>query len=168
MFLLDGFSRISADAEVPVKWEPAVNALKDVVAEIISKCRFPGAIHSLMGNTLAESVIWAGVVDAYVAPLGSSQHKVGWHSDCPGVVFTSERVMGRPAALRPGGWEAEDSKIPHYVAGTTADTGQRRGANDYRVNLDNLSIPADVLGQELLQLLAQTSQSAPGPLGAAG
>ncbi len=142
LFLLDGFSLPDAGAHVPEKWRLAVDELSSVANQICLNVRAAGCAISLIGNTIAESVIWAGKVSTYFAPLGSSQHKVGWYCAAPGIIYTTSKVESVPPALRPGAWEAEGSPVPDFIIGKIASSGKRRGKFDFRVNLENVDFKA--------------------------
>lgn len=153
LFVLDGFSLPDGAEAVPEKWRAAVEALQAVAEAVRSRTAHPGAVHSLVGNRLSESVLWAQAAHAYFTPLGSSQHKVGWHSGAPGLVYTSERLAGRPPARRQGSWEAEGSAVPRFVIGEVAEPGQRRSDYDFRTNLENIDFPPHVAARRLLAIL---------------
>lgn len=50
-------------------------------------------IINMNGNSLLDSIAWAQVPDFYVTHWGTIQHKVGWLSDCPGLVHANELVL---------------------------------------------------------------------------
>lgn len=154
VFLLDGFSRVKRDDAIPAKWAPAFQELTEVARNISAQCKYNDTIYSLIGNTIAESVVWAGLVDAYITPIGSSQHKVGWHSQCPGIVYASIKFVHNKTILLPGGWEAEDSYVPKYLIADIYDNGRRRNEHDFRINLENLSISPNIIADELIDLIS--------------
>ena len=151
--MLDGFSLPDGAEAVPEKWHAAVQALQGVAEAVRSQTAHPGAVHSLVGNRLSESVLWAQAAHAYFTPLGSSQHKVGWFSAAPGLVYTSKLLAGTPPARRQGAWEAEGSPMPRFLIGEVAEPGQRRGDYDFRNNLENIDFPPHVAARRLLAIL---------------
>lgn len=156
LFVLDGFSLPDGAETVPEKWHAAVQALQAVAEAVRSQTAHPGAVHSLVGNRLSESVLWAQAAHAYFTPLGSSQHKVGWFSAAPGLVYTSKLLAGTPPARRQGSWEAEGSPVPRFLIGEVAAPGQRRGDYDFRNNLENIDFPPHVAARRLLAILGAT------------
>lgn len=163
LFVLDGFSLPDDTRVVPDKWHAAVQAITTVAHEVQAQTAFPGAVHSLVGNRISESVLWAAAADAYFTPLGSSQHKVGWYGVAPGLVYTSPNLLKTPPARRQGSWEAEGSAVPEFLIGAVAAPGQRRGNHDYRTNLDTLDFEPHVAARRLLAILgaADPSRTAP-------
>lgn len=55
------------------------------------------ATFNTVGCTLAESVLWANHVDLYFCHHGTTQHKVGWLANKPGVVHSNQGVLSHPA-----------------------------------------------------------------------
>lgn len=64
LFVLDGFSLPDHAGAVPEKWRDAVLALQAVAADVRSRTAYPDAVHSMVGNTLSESVLWAQAAHA--------------------------------------------------------------------------------------------------------
>lgn len=153
LFVLDGFSLPDGAEAAPEKWHAAVQALQAVAEAVRSQTAHPGAVHSLVGNRLSESVLWAEAAHAYFTPLGSSQHKVGWFSGAPGLVYTSKLLASTPPARRQGSWEAEGGAVPRFLIGEVAEPGRRRGDYDFRSNLENIDFPPHVAARRLLAIL---------------
>jgi hypothetical protein len=157
LFVLDGFSVTDGDTGVPDKWRPAFNELSVVAQEICRRVRVPGCTISLIGNSIAESVLWTRYVSIYFAPMGSSQHKVGWYCAAPGIVYTSSKIETVPSDLRPGAWESEGSPVPQFIIGTIANAGKRRGNFDFRSNIENVDFDTaaviDLMRQNLAGLI---------------
>lgn len=153
LFVLDGFSLPDDAHAVPEKWHAAVQELYAAAEAVRSQTAFPDAVHSLVGNRLSESVLWAQVVHAYFTPLGSSQHKVGWYSGAPGLVYTSTVLAATPPARRQGAWEAEGSALPSFLTGEIAGPGQRRSNYDFRSNLETVDFAPHVAARLLLAIL---------------
>lgn len=155
VFLLDGFSVPDEASGPSEKWRGAARRLEEEAARIIAATAHPDAVRSLVGNRLSESVLWAQAATAYFTPLGSSQHKVGWFGSAAGLVYTTGKLTRTPANRRQGAWEAENSPLPHFLIGTVAEPGERRGAYDYRTNLETVSFPMHVAARRLLAILGQ-------------
>jgi hypothetical protein len=153
LFILDGFSLPDDAAAAPEKWRAAVADIQQAAQDILAATAHTGAVHSLVGNRLSESVLWARAATAYFTPLGSSQHKVGWYGDAQGLVYTSPILSKSPPASRQGAWEAEGSPLPHFLIGAIADPGRRRGNYDFRSNLENLDFEPHVAARRLLGIL---------------
>lgn len=157
LFVLDGFSLPDHMRTVPDKWHDIVFAIQAVATDIRGRTAFPDAVHSMVGNLLSESVLWAEATDAYFTPLGSSQHKIGWYGSAPGLVYTSPVLAKTPPEARQGAWEAEGSRVPQFLIGTIADPGQRRGNYDFRNNLENIDFEPHVAARRLLTILGSVA-----------
>lgn len=153
LFLLDGFSYPAGRDEISAQWGAAREALARLAEEIRAACPDPGRVVSLVGNSMRESVLWAARTDAYLSPIGTTQHKIGWFTAAPGVVYASPRLADHVPETLPGAWEAEGIRAPRYVFGAAAAAAERRNVNDRRRNNDNLELDADALADELLGLL---------------
>lgn len=155
LFVLDGFSLPDGAEAAPDKWREATEGLTQAAADIRNATVHPEAVLSLVGNRISESVLWARAAHAYLTPLGSSQHKVGWYGTAPGLVYTSPNLARIPPARRQGAWEAEGCSVPDFLIGTIAAPGQRRGTHDYRTNLETIAFPAHVAARRLIAILAR-------------
>jgi len=162
LFVLDGFSLPDSEATVPEKWREAAQALQAVAGAVRSQTAFPSTVHSLVGNRLSESVLWAQAADAYFTPLGSSQHKVGWYGSAPGLVYTSNMLADTPPRRRQGSWEAEGSVAPEFLIGDIVEPGRRRGDYDFRSNLENIDFAPHVAARRLLAILGAVFGAAGG------
>jgi hypothetical protein len=161
LFLLDGFSVPKSRALIPEKWSLQVEELRLVADQICRRVNSPDCVLSLIGNTIAESVVWAGNVSLYFTPLGSSQHKVGWYCAAPGIVYTTSKVQTISPDLRPGAWEAEGSAVPDFIVGEIAAPGKRRGNFDFRTNLENVEFAVATVVEVMKRILATTSYAKP-------
>ncbi|MFC0680040.1 hypothetical protein ACFFGH_19570 [Lysobacter korlensis] len=155
--LLDGWSYPVGVDEASAKWAPAIAQLTALADRIVKRSGRPGQVRSLVGNSLRESVLWAREVNAYIAPLGTSQHKIGWLTSAPGIIYASPTIERVKPELRPGAYEAECSTLPRYVLGSVAKAGERRDSRDRRGHLDNLHLDGAALADELLILLGDDS-----------
>jgi hypothetical protein len=156
LFVLDGFSFPVGQDDVSGTWSAAVEQLRELAAAVIGASPRPDRVISLVGNTLRESVLWAREVDTYLAPLGTSQHKVGWFTAAPGAAYGPASLveLGIPAR-RYGAWEAEGTTVPVYVIGESIDSGRRRRASDRREFLDNVRLEHETLVNTMCELIEQ-------------
>jgi len=153
LILLDGFSYPVGRDEISGKWAAVIAELHALGARVMAA--LPGrAVVNLVGTTLADAVLWAERTDVYLTPVGSSQHKVGWLSQAPGLVYSPPRGA-RPlvAEKLPGSWEAEGSALPDYIIGAPVAAGQRRGTLDRRAHLDNVALDPQALLERLCALI---------------
>lgn len=151
--LLDGWSYPLAHDEVSRRWAATIADLTVLVETVVGRVAHPDRLVGMVGNTLRESVLWAREVDAWIAPTGSTQHKVGWLTDAPGIVYASPALARVDPAGRPGAWESERSALPRYLFGTPVDAGARRDRYDRRVNIDNLRLDVGTLLAGLEEIL---------------
>ncbi|TSH98684.1 hypothetical protein FOZ76_02755 [Verticiella sediminum] len=159
-FLIDAFSLPSGIHQVPPAWAAAYQKLDMMVNSIISQSEHSDAITSLVGRSLSETVAYARHIDAYVSPLGTTQHKVGWFTEAPGIVYTSPGFVAGPVEKRVGAWEAEGSQVPLYIVGDVVDEGERRNFSDMRLHLQNVQLDPEIIADELLKLLLERGISA--------
>ena len=160
LFVLDGFSLPDGADTAPEKWREATEELTAAAMAIRNATAYPEAVQSLIGNRISESILWARAADAYLTPLGSSQHKVGWYGGAPGLVYTSPNLGRTSPTRRQGAWEAEGSPVPNFLIGTIAAQGRRRGTHDYRTNLETIAFPAHVAARCLIAILERKKMTA--------
>jgi hypothetical protein len=151
--LLDAYSYPLAEDEISVKWQPAIDALTALAETIIGRTGRRDRVISLVGNTLRESVLWAREVDAYLTPLGTTQHKVGWFTEAPGLIYAPPGWANMPPDVRPGAYESECAAMPRYLLGEVAAEGQRRSRTDRRRDIENVRLDVDTVAAELFDLL---------------
>ena len=159
LFLLDGFSYPVGADHSSAAWEPTITALRSVTRAIVAACRVPKCVVDMVGNTLRESVLWAREVDLYVTPPGTSQHKVGWLSAAPGIIYATRALEAVPRERRPGSWEAEGVSLPHHVFGEPAASGERRSINDRRARIDDVALDGDALAALALELITERERT---------
>ncbi len=153
--VLDGYSFPVGRDDISDQWAPQIALLAGLAETIRGRVRRPDRVLSLVGNTLRESVLWASRAHAYLTPLGTSQHKVGWFTDAPGVVYAPPSLETVDAYRRPGSWESEGSTVPVYVFGSPREGTERRSLTDARRHLDNIALDADVVEERLLEAIAK-------------
>ena len=75
--------------------------------------RIPASFE-VIGSSIYEANVWADVIDAYVSPYGSLQHKVGWLRSKPGVVHCNRTLLNQPPPRYM--WAAAENGIkPRYI-----------------------------------------------------
>lgn len=153
LFLLDGYSYPIGRDLVSHKWQPSIEALHALASVIRHNTSRPEKVLDLVGNTLRESVLWAAATDVYVSPNGTSQHKVGWLTDGPGLSYGPPGLLKLPPEQRPGAYESEGRPIPITVLGAPIDAGARRSATDRRIDLENVRLDRTEVLARLLELL---------------
>jgi hypothetical protein len=154
LFLLDGFSYPVGACDVSPMWERVAGQLAEVAAAVKARSSVPDRVLSLIGNSMRENVLWAAVTDVYLAPIGSTQHKIGWFSDAPGIVYAPPLYAGGLAEQSAAIWAAEISAPPVFVIGEAAGQGQMRGLNASRKLMQNVTLDPDELAARMLTLLA--------------
>jgi len=123
--VFDGFS-VPADNSTE---SPEIRSSKDeysavveqeraVVRAILKKIaqlspRIPASFE-VIGSSIYQANVWADVIDVYVSPYGSLQHKVGWLRSKPGVVHSNLAILKQPPPRHM--WAAAENGIkPRYV-----------------------------------------------------
>ncbi len=155
--VIDGFSYPVGTDTASAKWDAAIDELHTIAETIRSRCSVPHRVVNLVRTTLREAVLWARVTDVYLAPMGTAQHKVGWFGDADGAIYTAPSVADEDPELRIGAWEAEGRPVPRYLFGETDTAGERRGAFDVRIHLDNIRLDLDEVTTVMLDLLSGRS-----------
>lgn len=154
LVLLDGFSYPVGRDEITQQWTGAMETLRAVAERVRAASGMPDRVVDMVGNTLRESVLWAERVDAYIAPVGTTQHKIGWFTTAPGLIYLSRAKDEAAREDRlPGAWEAEGAALPRFVVGQAAGAGERRSHNDQRIHLDNMALDVDTIRAELMAML---------------
>ncbi|WP_426955440.1 hypothetical protein [Muricoccus radiodurans] len=160
--LLDGFSYPIGRDEITAQWSHVcdrLHALAETVrAAAPEPLRAPGRIVNMVGNSLRESVLWAARTDAYLSPVGTTQHKIGWFTAAPGIVYSAPRGKSFPDERMPGAWEAEHIRVPRYVYGQVVAEGERRSLGDRRSHLANIALDPDALAGLFRELLGPARQ----------
>ncbi|WP_154402632.1 hypothetical protein [Nocardioides speluncae] len=152
LFLLDGYSYPVGRDLISHKWQPLIEALHALASEIRRRASRPDQVLDLVGNTMRESALWAAATDVYVAPNGTSQHKVGWLTDGPGLSYGPPGLLNLPPEQRPGAYESEGRPVPITVLGEPVDSGMRRSATDIRIDLENIRLDRNEILSRVLEL----------------
>lgn len=152
LFLLDGYSYPVGRDLISHKWQPLIEALHALASVIRRRASRPDKVLDLVGNTLRESALWAAATDVYLAPNGTSQHKVGWLTDGPGLSYGPPGLLKLPPEQRPGAYESEGRPVPITVLGEPVDSGTRRSATDIRIDLENIRLDRNEILSRVLEL----------------
>jgi hypothetical protein len=153
LVVLDGFSHPVGRDLVTERWSSAIEQLARLSATIRSASGRPQQVVDMVGNSLRESVLWAAATDVYLAPIGSSQHKVGWLTDGPGIAYAPMSLGKVEVERRPGAWEAEGRPMPVTLLGTVESAGERRFRADHRYHLENIRLDPDEVVATMLRLI---------------
>ena len=160
-FVLDGFTYPVGQDEISGKWVNFIDQIGKVSAEIVERAPAGAKIINLVGRKMDEAFILASKTCAYVAPIGSTQHKVGWFSTGKGLVYSGPNILKVKNEIRPGSWEAEGVNIAEYVIGMPVESGERRSAIDRRNNLENVDIDVDHVEKFILDAIEAALQPEP-------
>jgi len=161
LFLLDGFSFPVGHDQISDQWGDVVTALKAMGDRIRVASGIPDQVVNMVGNTLRESVLWAQETDAYLAPYGTTQHKIGWFTKAPGVVYVPPNFSPEVAGRSPACSVAEYGAAPHFIFGEAASAGERRGFNRTRERFSNVTLDADGMADQLVALLEERFPARP-------
>lgn len=149
-FLLDGFSYPSGTDRISHRWTGYIEAVNGLIDRLIAAGP-AGAVASVSGLTLNEAISTAQWADAYVAPLGTTQHKIGWFTEVEGVIYASESWSDHVNLCRvPGEPLGGVYRNPEVVLGRPAGGNPaQKSLHDNRQNLQ--SVEVDV--EEILRIL---------------
>lgn len=155
LFLIDGFSFPVGIDHVSDTWSDVVEPLRAMAERIRAAGGVPEQVVNMVGNTMRESVLWAQETDVYIAPYGSTQHKIGWFTDAPGVVYCSPNFSPQFVIRSPAVAAAEISTPPVFIHAQAASAGQRRGFNRGRERFENVTLDPGDLADRLTGMLEQ-------------
>lgn len=141
--VLDAFSLAASQDGVPPVWQAAFDRLSALCTRIAAAAQRPDDVINLTGVSLPETILIARETDAYVTPLGTTQHKVGWFTKGPGLIYIPKATAALATIRRPGTWESEGIRLPDFLTAAQEFEGQRRDVNDRRANLFNMELDTD-------------------------
>ena len=100
--VLDGYSYPVGRDDISYQWSRRSPNLpiSPRPSEVVSAA--PTGSSAWSATLLRESVLWASKAHAYLTPLGTSQHKVGWFTDAPGVVYAPPSLETSTPIVAPG------------------------------------------------------------------
>lgn len=158
-FILDGFSYPVGFDAISEKWAEAIAGIRTIADQIKVAAPAGSVVIDLVGRNLDEALVYASHTTIYVAPIGTTQHKVGWFTKGEGIIYSGPSILSTREARRPGCWEAENIKMPQYVIGSKLEAGERRSINDHRHNLENISLDgADITQRIVAAVISWRSQ----------
>jgi hypothetical protein len=113
--------------------------------------RLPAGVltRNLIGTSILESMRGIQDVDAYVAHVGTLQHKLGWFSGARGIAHGPRRELVRMEA---GAHSSEMSRPPLFVAKEDVvdiPVENRRGPGFYDYEIRNIARIADAIDRIL-------------------
>jgi hypothetical protein len=155
IFLLDGFSYPVGLDQVSHKWEGAVSKIRVLADQVLSLAPDPSRVVNMVGNTIRESVLWAAETTAYLCPYGTTQHKVAWFSQAPGIVYAPPSVKAAHVYGTAGFAAAEAAALPEFMVGSAVNGGSVADGPQRSVSAYNSDVllDTDELAQRLLDLL---------------
>ena len=96
--------------------EKTIKQETDTVREIRSLLPSDIKVYDSIGCTIYESIVWAHSIDLYIAHYGSIQLNVGWHSNKPGVIHSSQLThQVEPITDTPAFYGRENATVPVYI-----------------------------------------------------
>ena len=88
--------------------------LNEIIERLKQHHREPPGIFSIVGSSIYDANVWAHVIDVYVSPYGTLQHKVGWLAHKPGITHANTTVLENPGKKYI--WAAVENAVkPRYV-----------------------------------------------------
>lgn len=154
VFLLDGFSYPVGEDFISHQWEDVVDSLYLMGERIKAAAGVTNTIVNMVGNTLRESVLWADKTTVYLAPYGTTQHKVGWFTGAPGVVYVPANFEPRNVVRSPGSSASELGTSPEFIYASAVSPGEKRGFNRNREKFFNVSLDPEDIAARLIRLIA--------------
>lgn len=110
--IIDGFAVPEDQGSISSKIEDLIHDEQELSRQIIALSGLDGHILTNIGARLLHSVIYAQIVDCYLAHHGTIQNKMAWFSGKRGVVHSNRGVL---SGIR--------GTLEHYAAFTSTEDG---------------------------------------------
>lgn len=149
-FLLDGFSFPIGEDLCSSRWRSVIEKLDGIATRIQRAAPDPARVVNMVGNTFRESLLWAEATDIYLAPYGSTQHKIGWFTDAPGIVYAPPIIDPATAAISPACVASEIGARPTFIFADAVSQGERRGPDRSRESFENVALDAGLTADLIL------------------
>ncbi|PLL14364.1 hypothetical protein C0V75_02705 [Tabrizicola sp. TH137] len=152
--LLDGFSYPVGRDEITDRWAATIDRLHAIAEGIRARVTQPDRVVNMVGNSLRESVLWAERADVYLTPYGTTQHKVGWFSRAPGLVYQAvpDGTDDEDIPVS-GAWQVQDTVPPLLLRARPVAQGARKSIHDRRPNIANVTLDPDEVFTRLARLI---------------
>lgn len=137
-FIIDGFSEPDGLDYVSSRWAVYIRSIEGLVDGVRRATK--AETYSMIGLSMLGAISLARKADFYIAPIGTSQHKVGWFCDAPGVVYCSSAWKRLSGDRMPGASEVEGGTAPVFYYGDPIEGNNKRTVFDRRSNLENFAI----------------------------
>jgi hypothetical protein len=165
IFLLDGFSYPVGEDYISGTWSDVIAELRAMGDRVARASAVTNTIVNMVGNTMRESVLWAQEADVYLAPYGTTQHKIGWFTQAPGLVYVGPNFSPQVVARSPACAAVDYARAPEFIFASAASKGERRGLNRVRERFENVNLDAESIASHLCVLLerrlAETTRAMP-------
>ena len=118
-----------------------------------------------VGGTIPESVLFARIVDCYLAHHGSLQHKIGWIANCPGVVHSNADDLRGTYGKHRACLARNNAVAPTYLdprAVTNAGGAVPKDDNRWHENMSSYDFDWRLARDEILKLLRDCRLRSPG------
>lgn len=158
--VFDGFS-LSADYFGDRPLQPnnfvleTIKRENEIASQIINNLsNLEMGVFNTIGCSIWESNVWANTIDLYLTNHGTTQHKVGWLANKPGIVHSNKTILKRNnqwvANLRESGIN------PIYISDIHVKDSDveflQRTKDEFRDDLNNYDIDWRVLYKEIWKL----------------
>ncbi|WP_348759451.1 hypothetical protein [Candidatus Methylocalor cossyra] len=145
---------------------PVLDKERQVIRTIMGRLGSHIPVKVVAGRPICESLIYARLIDYYLAHHGAIQHKIGWFSKKPGVVHSNRTVLsGRPES-HIAFWSQENGVPPRYLDAqwvTDVSGAAERVGSRWQFALDNYDFDHRHAYETLLGLMtaAETGRAPP-------
>ncbi|MGB3510484.1 MAG: tetratricopeptide repeat protein [Microcoleaceae cyanobacterium] len=131
--VIDGFSLPDSWENIDSsRWKAALKEEKEIAKDIQSLLPPEIRVYDIVGCPLHENIIWACAIDLYLAHEGTTQNKVGWIGNKPGVVHGASDILMRkfPEKFRENGIKPVFISKEHIVKIEGIDSELGKGSYD--------------------------------------
>jgi hypothetical protein len=104
--ILDGWASAETDPR------PVPRTETDLCELVLSRLPPGLVVANLVGMPILKSIVLLRNIDAYVAHIGTLQHKLGWFSDARGIVHGPRAMLGK---MDSGAYSSELGFAPQYA-----------------------------------------------------
>lgn len=169
LWIFDAFSVPTGSDYISQSWKKFIGETDLAIKAIVDGCFEIGASAvSISGFSLNEAICVMQGIDVYVAPIGTAQHKVGWFSKAPGVVYASEKWAEVAPEKLPGLKIVQGAALPEMIfGGAEKEPPLIRSLHDNRMNLERVRLSGKDVAEKVIRILSAVEGRRPENAGSA-